>query len=384
MLPRESQLNRTELPDLVRRLDIEAAKLEGALNPITATVIEKHMRVINSYYSNLIEGNSTKPADIRRAMEGRYSQDPEKRDRQLESLAHIHVQDALTRAPMVIFSSEGLKWIHQQFYSHLPETLWLAQGNAGKTLKVEPGEFRTQQVTVGHHLPPPPDDIERYLSRFFAVYNTDRLPGTMKLIGAMAAHHRLLWIHPFLDGNGRVGRLFTDALLRDIGVGACGVWCLSRGLAKRNADYKNALERADQPRRGDYDGRGALSESSLIDFCQFMLETAIDQVTYLASLIKPYEMSQRIQAYIRDRNNGLIAGVGKIKPEACELIERAFLYGEVARADFLNQATSSKPTARKLLQQMKNEGLIAETSSRSPLYWAIPDHAEKYFFPDLS
>ena len=129
----------------------------------------------------------------------------------------------------------------------------------------------------------------------------------------MCSHHRLLWIHPFVDGNGRTARLHTDAFLREIGIGATGVWCLSRGLARNNALYKTALAGADQINTGSKDGRGGLRESKLITFIEFMLDTSIDQVSYMDELLQLGGMSKRIKAYVRARNDGLILGMGKIK-----------------------------------------------------------------------
>jgi len=83
-------------------------------------------------------------------------------------------------------------------------------------------------------------------------------PALRKIIGVAASHHRLLWIHPFIDGNGRVTRLLSHALLRELDVGS-ELWSVSRGLARRVAEYKSSLQAADEPRRGDLDGRGNLT-----------------------------------------------------------------------------------------------------------------------------
>ena len=82
-----------DLPDRVSILNRESAKLAGHLNHETAQTIRRHMAVINSYYSNLIEGNQTLPHQIREAQRGNYDSDPTARDHQLESVAHIKVQD---------------------------------------------------------------------------------------------------------------------------------------------------------------------------------------------------------------------------------------------------------------------------------------------------
>ncbi|MGI4742086.1 MAG: Fic family protein [Janthinobacterium lividum] len=50
-----------------------------------------------------------------------------------------------------------------------------------------------------------------------------------RIVAIGAAHHRLAWLHPFLDGNGRVMRLFSDAAFLAEGLDAGGLWSMSRG-----------------------------------------------------------------------------------------------------------------------------------------------------------
>lgn len=386
MMPDAGAINSSDLSDLAMDLSVKSAYLSGALSPATASIIECHMRVINSYYSNLIEGNSTLPRDIRAAMAGDYSQDPAKRDRQKESLAHIFVQDKLAEECQAPFwSSDFFVWLHTEFYGRLPESLKVVRSPGGRELRIEPGRFRhgDQNVTVGNHAAPDPMDLDRLMKRFFSAYNPERLKGHNRVIAAMASHHRFLWIHPFPDGNGRVVRLFTDRFLREVGLTTSGIWCLSRGLARSNADYKLALARADYARQGAHDGRGALSQRSLVAFCEFMFKVAIDQVEYMTETLALEGMLGRIRAYIDDRNKGLIPGMKPIKTEASRLLERAFMLGEFPRSEMAEISGLSQPTAKKLVQQMKEEGLLAEQTHRSPLAWAIPEHAERYYFPGL-
>jgi len=389
MLPSGAGLEKSTLPNRVLELERKASRLGGMANPIVLGVIAEHMRVINSYYSNLIEGNSTHPRDIRRAMAGDYSDDPATRDLQLESIAHIKVQRILENDPGSfgdINSPECFGRIHKLFYENIPESLRVVKGANGKSQNVTPGQFRLagEEVNVGRHLPPEGEVLDIFLDRFQEAYRLERLYGDRKVIAAMAAHHRFVWIHPFLDGNGRVARLHTDLFLRSVGMGGYGVWCISRGLAKANAEYKSRLANADQVRQGDLDGRGALSEQRLIEFCDFMLITAIGQVDYMENLLDLRSMTKRIKAYIDDRNKGLVPGLSVIKPEAVRFLEKAFMYGEIEKADMEEVSGLGLSVARKLAQQLKEEGLLTETSSRSPLRWAIPDHAERYYFPDLA
>jgi Fic family protein len=390
MIPSERAIDKSDLPDLVQELERKAATLEGLVSETTKAVITEHMRLINSYYSNLIEGNKTHPREVRKAMAGNYSQDPIKRDRQKESLAHIDTQAWLDLNPPDeerLVSPALLKAIHFQFYMDLPASLKTVSDSEGrKKVVVEPGLFREkgQEVTVGRHEPPEAERLEAFMELFSEAYTFDRNRGQKRIIAAMASHHRLMWIHPFVDGNGRVCRLFTDTYLKQAGVGAYGLWCLSRGLAKNNADYKGALAKADNPRQGDSDGRGGRSEKALVEFCQFMLKTAIDQVDYTSRMLGLRDMERRIHAYVEDRNKGLIPGVNKIRPEAVRLLEKSFAYGEFQRNEMTEISGLGYEVTKKLLQQMKKEGLLTESSSRSPLKWAIPEHAERYYFPELA
>ena len=201
----------------------------------------------------------------------------------------------------------------------------------------------------------------------------------------MAAHHRFLWLHPFLDGNGRIGRLITDAALRAIGLDSYGVWCLSRGLARTSKQYKQLLAGADAKRQGDYDGRGALTEKGLVIFCDYMLDTAIDQVAYIAGLLQLTALRKRINAYVQARNDSRITGYPEpLKPVAALILYTAFLHGEIERSEALELCAMPDRTARRLLSQLKADGLLSETSSKSPLRWEIPEHAEAWYFPELA
>ena len=76
--------------------------------------------------------------------------------------------------------------------------------------------MREQDVQVGRHVPVSPGSVLRFLDKFEHVYTG--LGRAETIIAVAAAHHRLLWIHPFLDGNGRVGRLLITLLLEHWGI----------------------------------------------------------------------------------------------------------------------------------------------------------------------
>src|SRR3989442_91457 len=81
-----------ELADLLVELPREAGRLEGSLAPGTAASLADLVRVMNCYYSNLIEGHDTRPRDIEQALAGNLGAEEGRRNLQLEARAHIKVQ----------------------------------------------------------------------------------------------------------------------------------------------------------------------------------------------------------------------------------------------------------------------------------------------------
>ena len=368
---------RSSLPDKALLLSTVSAKLAGRVAAVTQQTLIRHMAVINSYYSNLIEGHRTLPHQIRAAQQGEFSRDPAQRDLQRESLAHIHVQQWLIEQnPDVatLYQPKFIQAIHREFYQAVPPALHALKDTQDNVVDtVVPGQWRIRSVTVGQHHPPQAVDIPLLMAEFCEVYHPSKYAGDRKVIAVMCAHHRFSWLHPFADGNGRVMRLFTDAALKAIGMESAGVWCLSRGLA-----------RADQPRAGDLDGRGQLSQTALVEFCTFMLDTALDQVNYMSELLALDGMQVRITQYIQARNDGRVPGLAPVKSVAALLLYNAYIQGKLKRSRALELCGMPERSARRLLTQLKEEGLLSESSSRSDLHWEIPDHAEPWYFPQLT
>ena len=382
--PNDKSCTDAGLLDLASRLNRQAAQVTGKLAPETADTLRRHMAVINSYYSNLIEGNRTLPHQIREAQRGNFEADPVARDKQIESLAHIAVQDWVAsekRTLDEVMSVGFIKELHHRFYKDLPEDLRKVHlAETGEVAWVEGGQFRTRGVKVGRHLPPEADNLENLMNQFCSEYKSPRHQGDKRLIAIAAAHHRFLWVHPFLDGNGRIVRLWTDAAFQAAGLESVGVWCLSRGLAIYSDKYKSNLAQADAVQQGQTDGRGPLSGLGLTRFCRFVLDTAVDQVEYISGLLDLQSMKHRIEGYVVSRND--------LKPAAKWVLYQGYIQGSLSRADALAlTGEKEERTARRLLKKLREDGLLVAVDpkdSRSPLRWAVPEHAEPMYFPKLS
>lgn len=382
-----------DLNDLALSVIQKSATLGSRQHPVTLRSIQELLRIINSYYSNLIEGHNTHPIDIVRAMQKQYDTEPAKRNLQVESVAHITVQRDMERRleedkGINIAGKDFLCYLHREFYKELPEEfLIVTDPDTGRKSRVIPGELRTEPVKVGRHVPPESGSLVSLLDTFGRFCAPDRHHGAEKLVAAAAAHHRLMWIHPFLDGNGRVARLFTEAFFYRIPIGGYGLWSVSRGLARRNADYKAALTWADAPRRNDLDGRGSLSNEGLIRFCSFFLEVCLDQVEYMGDLLKLEELVHRIRHYIELRERGMVPArsgeKGPLRPEASGMLQEVLIHGSSPRGDVIKASGLRERTGRTLLGQLLEEGLLVSDTPKGEVRLGFPIHAAGWFFPDL-
>ncbi|MFN7096577.1 MAG: Fic family protein [Gammaproteobacteria bacterium] len=377
MLPAEGTY--PQLIDLATDLVAKSNMLAGRLHPIVIKSVGNLVRSMNCYYSNLIEGHDTHPLDIEKALSNDFSNDIKKRELQLEAKAHIEVQRKIDFDifPFSI-SSDYILWLHHEFCAHLPDDLLIIEDLKTRTKRiVEPGQYRNNFVQVGQHIPPAPDKIPVFITRFIEAYNPQRLTKIQQIIAVAASHHRLLWIHPFLDSNGRVTRLFSHAFLRHIGIGS-SLWSISRGLARSVDEYRARLMAADSARHGDLDGRGALSAKELYNFCQFFLECCLDQINYMENLIEPTQLSRRIEIYVKEE---IISG--RLPKGAEHLLREALITGEIERGQASNITGYQERQARTILNALVSEKLLISDTPKSAVRLNFPISIVERWFPRL-
>ena len=373
------------ISDLVAELSATSAKLDNALNPRTAASLAQLVRIMNSYYSNLIEGNNTRPRDIERAIAGRLDANEERRNLQLEAAAHVHVQMEVDRlhAEQELpepASPEFIRWLHGEFYRDAPSEM-LRIKSGGREFMMEPGIWRSgpdQDVAVGRHHPPASEHIGDFMKHFAARYRFDQMGKAARILAIPAAHHRFNYIHPFADGNGRVSRLMSHAMAHMAGIGAHGLWSVSRGLARgleSRSDYKRMMDHADTPRQGDLDGRGNLSQRALIEFTSWFLRVCLDQVTFMSGLFEINTLAKRFKTYV-ERRDGL-------KPEAVRLLEEALIRGEFDRGEAARITGLPERTARRVVKDVIAEGLLDSTTPKGALSLRFPVAAQDILFPRL-
>lgn len=374
----EGSRHRGELTDLAIEVAARSAGFRRSLPDGVRTALADLVRAMNCYYSNLIEGHDTHPVDIERALKNDYSNDPRKRNLQLEAKAHITVQQWIDAGGLAgrSLSLTGIKEIHHRFCELLPEDLlWIDYPDTGERLKVVPGELRTRDVRVGEHIPISSGAVPRFLAQYEGAYG--RLGRTDAILSAAAAHHRLLWIHPFLDGNGRVARLASHAsLLETLDTG--GIWSVARGLARNVASYKSHLANCDRPRRNDLDGRGNLSEEALADFTRFFLQVCIDQVSFMEELVQPDRLRTRILMWTEEEIR-----LGHLPPKSGSIFEAVLYRGELPRGDTANIVGTGDRQARRIVSTLLDKAVLTSESARAPLRLAFPAALGSRWLPGL-
>ena len=373
-----------EILDLATALSATSSRLGARLNARSAAGLAEAVRIMNCYYSNLIEGHNTTPREIERALADQLDAVEERRNLQVEARAHIRVQRTIDHRHAADdlpepASVEFIRWLHREFYEDAPEAMLIIQGQ-GRELRMVPGEFRSDaghDVSVGRHWPPGGAQVAAFMRYFEERYRFARLGMGQRISAMAAAHHRLNYIHPFLDGNGRVSRLMSHAMALEAGIGAHGLWSVSRGLARgleSRGDYKRSMDHADMPRQGDLDGRGNLSRRALADFTEWFLKVCLDQVTFMSGLFALETLVERLKLYVSRR---------ELKPEAFPLLEQMLQRGELPRGEAARVTGLRERTARDLLAALVTDGIIGSDTPKGPVSLRFPLNAIEILFPSL-
>jgi len=379
-----------ELKDMAQEVTIASATLEGGIAKDTARALGDRLRFLNSYHSNLIEGHKTTIFEIEAALNRDYSRDEDKRYAQELCAAHVNVERALMQKldadpPENVCGFEFVSLIHRTIYEQLPEQHQFTHSNGGFTkFSVMPGKMRQGAVSLDGGLTthgPDAKELPAVYDEFCDTYDPSAFHGDERLIAAAASHHRMAWMHPFRDGNGRVSRLFTGLYLATIGINRGNLWSLSRGFSRDKQWYMTNLQSADSP---DESRRG-FDQAFFADYCMYFLEVCLDQIRFLDDILALNRIDARIEGYLLDRDKSRGA-ISPLDPRAGRLLKALFLQGSVPRGkaqSIMGMDSQSDRHARRIVSQLIKEGLVVSESHRAPLMIGFPAPVLRYYFPDL-
>jgi Fic family protein len=339
------------------------------------------LRNMNSYYTNRIEGQHTRPHEIDQALRQDFSTDAALAAKQRLAIAHIEAEQALelryatADGAQALYTLEALQDIHRALFARLPAADLVTPEQEA----IVPGTLRPRDVRVGQHVAPAHGSVPVFLQRWAAFYGGVRR-GEAALVALACAHQRLGWVHPFVDGNGRVMRLHTHTWLTAQGYTG-GLWSPLRGFARSTERYYALLADADSLRRGDLDGRGNLSEQALIAWADYVLDTCLDQVRFMASLLDFETIKSRIEACLVFEATVRKQGV---RTEALRGLHYLFLSGEeMQRGDFKSMLGLGERSATDALGALVKRGLLKSDSPQGKVRFGLPQHALRFLFPQL-
>ena len=367
-------------PLLAKAHDLARSATQLAGLPV-AGELRGLLRGMNSYYTNRIEGQHTRPLEIEQALARNFSANKELAARQRLAIAHIDAEAAIEQrysgesGGRQLYAAAAVRDLHRELFSRLPpEDLVTSEGEP-----VVPGELRQREVQVGRHVAPGHASLPVLLERWGQFYGDIRR-GEAALLALAAAHQRLGWVHPFIDGNGRVMRLHTHAVLSALGY-TNGLWSPLRGFARSVDQYYARLADADLPRRGDLDGRGNLSEQGLVAWIDYVLDVCLDQVKFMDGLLDISAMERRIAACLTFEEESQRSGVRR---EALRPLHYLFLTGgELERGEFKVMMGLGERTAVSALSALIRRGLLKSDTPQGKVRFAFPLHALRFYFPSL-
>lgn len=371
-----------EIVAAIRRLDGRVAGgLERVVRPTFRTAHTHHSLYIEDRPSTLVE-----LAKAVTALPRKRTRDPEADLRSsIALLEWLHEGDGRARAIAAPSDPALLTELHERFYSRLPaEERLLRVEDSGREVDVGPGHWRAERVRVGTHWAPSAADLDAIVSRWGERFDPKRFGSVAeRLLATIASHHRLLFVHPFRDGNGRVARFALDAALIASGLDAKGSWTPARGFARSRRAYYDALAAADADRRNASDGRGDRSAEGLLRWCRFVLGVIRDQVAFTAALLEPALLRARVRAAVA----AAVGGRSSTSEHAGRLVLSAWEHGPLTRAEIVRESAVPERSARRLLSELVALGWVREVAGEdkrsSPLIGALPLTAAPTVFPNL-
>lgn len=340
------------ITDLIMELEqLRYKQLHGSTHPLVFAQLKSLFHMLESIGSSRIEGNNTTVLDYVESAKLNSTDIIDKSVEQIREIANIenamrYLEDNIDDLEISI---QLVRELHQLTVSGL---------SASREGAMNPGAFRSQDVHINgsSHVPPTFTTVSYYMNELMDFINRDD-PPKYDLLKIAIAHHRFVWIHPFENGNGRVVRLFTYAMLlkkvfRDKNriINPTAVFC-----SDRQAYYDN-LSAADS---GDNEG--------MIQWAEYMLEGLKGEIVKIDQLCDYAFLRQRILL------PSLADAVSKryLSPEQSIVLKQAIINPsqEIVSSDLVDVLPSMSASDRsRLIRSMKEQGLLRPVRENARKY----------------
>jgi len=170
----------------------------------------------------------------------------------------------------------------------------------------------------------------------------------------------------------------SHAMNYKAGIAGQGLWSISRGLArglKDQAEYKEAMDMADQGRRGDRDGRGNLSMEALKKFTAWFLTVSLDQIKLSDAVFDCKTMADRYGHLLKDLHP---------KNSRLPLLTSHILkHGEMTRGDAMFVTGTKHRAARSDLSLLMRGGFVKSDTPKGPVRISFPLDFRERLFPNF-
>ena len=324
---------------------IELARLDGMLGLVddsTVEMLSRNLSLMESTSSSSIEGTRSTVDDIFRS---------EKEEEKNESIIRDNQEIINYRKDLIQgfdelpaggrFDIEIIKRLHR--------TLMAGVRGSDKS----PGEFKVHQNAIGmasdtletaKMVPASPESVDHLIDNWLEYFNSDSLNSVDKM--AMA-HYLFEAIHPFRDGNGRVGRLLSLMILRRDGLLKYPILYISGYLNSRRSEYIDLMYRVS-------------SRDSIDEWLTFFSE---------GLCIQARSAAKTVEALIRYRKR-LTDAAEDLKET--KVVEMLFRNPYVTSRNIVEELDISVPTANKILDRFQSVGILREVTGkrRNRLYCA--------------
>jgi len=249
-------------------------------------------------------------------------------------------------AALYLLQQKGLPLVSRVILSAHEALMSIGEGD-----KATPGLYRKQSVMVGNLIPPPAPEIPQLMSTLEHYINEpSELP---PLIRAGLVHVQFETIHPFLDGNGRIGRLLIVLMLIDNGLLTIPILYPSYYFKKYHFEYYQHLDRVRT--HGDFEG-----------WITYYLKAIRD------SAIDAYKRAEEIEQLKISLNHAIQASDSSLKTKETTMLIMDFLFTQPITSiiDVSKNTGKSYNTVSTILKQLCARSLISEKSinKRSKMY----------------
>ncbi len=333
-----------------------ATRALGELNAFSLIVpdidlfIEMHV-VKEAQTSSRIEGTET---GIGEALMPEEQIEPERRDDWREVRNYIlALNTAIAELERLPLSNRLLRQTHAILLSGV------------RGAYKQPGEFRTSQNWIGGSslsdaafIPPHPDGVSELMSDLERFWHNDEV-AVPHLVRAAISHYQFETIHPFLDGNGRIGRLLIPLYLVGHVLLTRPSLYLSEFFEHNRASYYDALMRV-------------RVSNDMIHWLRFFLNGVA------VTAAKGRDVFRQILA-LRNEVEPALLGLGKRAPNARQALNFLYRQPVVQAGDLERELEVSSPTAHTLIRELVRLGVLVETTGQRRGRWYAFDRYLRLF-----